>query len=84
MTLRQSDVKRLIAYSSVAHMGFATYALFSSSPVLGLNGFLIILISHGLVSPGLFIVAGILYDRFNSRIIKYYKGLAVVMPLLSI
>ena len=84
LTLRQSDVKRLIAYSSVAHMGFATYALFSSSPVLGLNGFLIILISHGLVSPGLFIVAGILYDRFNSRIIKYYKGLAVVMPLLSI
>lgn len=84
-TLRQSDMKRLIAYSSVAHMGFATYSLFNPSNVeIGLVGCIIILIAHGFASPGLFCIVGIAYERYHTRIIKYYSGLGVIMPLLGV
>jgi len=83
-TLRQSDMKRLIAYSSVAHMGFATYALFSEVSELGISSCFMIFIAHGLVSPALFIIVGIIYDRFGSRIIKYYKGISLIMPALNV
>ena len=84
-TLRQSDMKRLIAYSSVAHMGFATYSLFNPSNVeIGLIGCIIILIAHGFASPGLFCIVGIAYERYHTRIIKYYSGLGVIMPLLGV
>ena len=84
-TLRQSDMKRLIAYSSVAHMGFATYSLFNPSNVeIGLIGCVIILIAHGFASPGLFCIVGIAYERYHTRIIKYYSGLGVIMPLLGV
>lgn len=84
-TLRQSDMKRLIAYSSVAHMGFATYSLFNPSNVeIGLIGCVIILIAHGFASPGLFCIVGIAYERYHTRIIRYYSGLGVIMPLLGV
>lgn len=82
-TLRQSDMKRLIAYSSVAHMGFATFALFSVESEIGIISSLLILIAHGFVSPALFIIVGLLYERFGTRVIKYYKGVGVSMPLLD-
>lgn len=86
-TVRQSDMKRLIAYSSVAHMGFATYVLFNIESqfgvTVGITSCILILVAHGLVSPALFIVCGILYEKFGTRIIKYYGGLHYNMPILS-
>ena len=82
LTMRQIDIKRLIAYSSVAHMGFCSLAIFS----LNLYGWLasiILMLSHGFVSSGLFMSATILYDRFHSRIIRYYKGILISMPIFS-
>lgn len=83
-TLRQSDMKRLIAYSSVAHMGFATFSLFNIESEIGIIGCVLILIAHGIVSPALFIIVGILYDRYGTRIIKYYKGVSCIMPILTV
>lgn len=83
-TCRQSDMKRLIAYSSVSHMGFVTLALFITPTLIGLEGSILIMLAHGLISPALFIIAGILYNRFGTRTIKYFKGLNTIMPLLSI
>lgn len=83
-TLRQSDMKRLIAYSSVAHMGFATFALFNVESEIGVLSALLIFIAHGFVSPALFIIVGLLYERYGTRIIKYYKGIGVNMPLMDI
>jgi len=82
-TLRQIDLKKIIAYSSVAHMGFVTIGIFSLN-IQGVEGSIILMISHGLVSSALFICVGILYDRYKSRIIKYYSGLSQVMPLFTI
>jgi proton-translocating NADH-quinone oxidoreductase chain M len=82
-TLRQIDLKKIIAYSSVAHMGFVTVGLFSMN-IQGLEGSLIIMLSHGFVSSGMFLCIGILYERYNTRLIKYYAGLAQTMPLFSI
>ena len=82
-TLRQSDMKRLIAYSSVAHMGFATFALFSIESEVGILSAILIFIAHGFVSPALFIVVGLLYERYGTRIIRYYKGVGVIMPVMN-
>lgn len=79
-TLRQVDLKKIIAYSSVAHMGFVTIGLFSLN-TQGLEGSIILMLSHGLISSALFLCVGILYDRYKTRIIKYYSGLVQVMPL---
>ena len=81
-TCRQSDIKRLIAYSSVSHMGFVVISIFNYS-IEGLISSIIIMIAHGLSSSGLFIGSSILYWRFHSRIIKYNKGLAYSMPIFS-
>ena len=81
-TCRQNDMKRLIAYSSVAHMGFVSLAIFTHS-FEGLCASILMMLAHGLSSSGLFMSAGVLYARFHSRIIKYFKGLTVVMPILS-
>ena len=83
ITCRQVDIKRLIAYSSVSHMGLVTLSLFVHS-LEGLIASIIIMISHGLVSSGLFISSVMLYDRFHTRSMKYYKGLTITMPLLSV
>nr|YP_010890011.1 NADH dehydrogenase subunit 4 [Stephalia dilata]WJJ69998.1 NADH dehydrogenase subunit 4 [Stephalia dilata] len=82
-TCRQSDMKRLIAYSSVSHMGLVTLAIFTHS-VEGLFASITMMIAHGLISSGLFMSSGVLYNRHHSRIIKYFKGLTTVMPMLSI
>lgn len=84
ITFRQSDMKRLIAYSSVAHMGFASYALFNPSCIeLSLASTICILVAHGLSSPGLFTIVGLLYDRYHTRIIKYYGGCKTIHPFIS-
>lgn len=82
-TLRQIDLKKIIAYSSVSHMGFVTIGIFSFNPQ-GLEGSILLMLSHGLVSSALFLCVGVLYDRFKTRIIKYYSGLVQVMPLFTI
>ena len=82
-TCRQIDLKRLIAYSSISHMGLITLGIFSNS-IEGTIGALLMMIAHGLSSSGMFIVSSIIYSRFHSRIIKYFKGLTVTMPILSV
>nr|YP_011017744.1 NADH dehydrogenase subunit 4 [Heterosiphonia pulchra]WQF69567.1 NADH dehydrogenase subunit 4 [Heterosiphonia pulchra] len=82
-TLRQIDLKKIIAYSSIAHMGFVTLGIFSLN-IQGLEGSLILMLSHGLVSSALFLCVGILYDRYKTRILKYYSGLVIIMPIFVI
>ena len=82
ITCRQTDIKRLIAYSSVAHMGLVTLSLFTHS-IEGLTASIIMMIAHGLVSSGLFMSSAILYVRHHSRIIRYYKGIVMIMPIFS-
>jgi len=80
-TLRQIDSKQLVAMSSVAHMGVVILAIFSNN-IQGIEGGILLGISHGFVSPALFIcVGGIIYSRFHTRIIIYFKGLVNRMPL---
>ena len=81
-TIRQVDLKKIIAYSSVAHMGVVTLGLFTLN-TLGLQGSLILMLSHGFVSPGLFLCVGVLYDRYKTRLVKYYGGSVRSMPLFS-
>tara|TARA_B100000686_G_C16426350_1_gene779798 strand:- start:135 stop:755 length:621 start_codon:yes stop_codon:yes gene_type:complete len=75
----QDDMKKLIAYSSVAHMGFVTIGIFSITKQ-GLEGSIVQMISHGLISAALFLCVGVVYDRFQSRMISSYGGLVNVMP----
>jgi NADH-quinone oxidoreductase subunit M len=78
----QEDMKKLIAYSSVAHMGFVTIGIFSLTKQ-GLEGSIIQMISHGLISSALFLSVGVVYDRYHSRMISSYGGLANIMPKYS-
>ena len=82
-TCRQADLKRLIAYSSISHMGLITLGIFSNS-IEGIIEALLMMIAHGLSSSGMFIISSVIYSRFHSRIIKYFKGLTITFPLLSI
>nr|YP_009511958.1 NADH dehydrogenase subunit 4 [Melanthalia intermedia]AXI97885.1 NADH dehydrogenase subunit 4 [Melanthalia intermedia] len=82
-TLRQIDLKKIIAYSSVAHMGFVTIGLFSFN-LQGIEGSILLMLSHGLVSSALFLCIGILYDRYKTRVLKYYGGLMQVMPIFGL
>jgi len=79
VALMQDDMKKLIAYSSVAHMGFVTIGIFSLTKQ-GLEGSIIQMISHGLISAALFLCVGVVYDRFQSRMISSYGGLVNIMP----
>jgi NADH-quinone oxidoreductase subunit M len=79
VALMQSDMKKLIAYSSVAHMGIVTIGLFTPN-ALGIEGAIVTMLSHGFVSAALFMVVGVVYDRVHSREIDSYGGLAEVMP----
>ena len=79
-TLRQIDLKKIIAYSSVAHMAYVTLGIFSFD-LPAVQGSILLMLSHGLVSSALFMCVGIIYDRHKTRIIKYYSGLIQVMPL---
>ena len=82
-TLRQVDLKKIIAYSSVAHMNFVTMGIFSLN-LQGVVGSIMLMISHGLVSPPLFLLVGVLYDRHKTRLIRYYSGSSRTMPLFSL
>ncbi|MGO9682154.1 MAG: NADH-quinone oxidoreductase subunit M [Beijerinckiaceae bacterium] len=82
VALAQEDMKKLIAYSSVAHMGFVTMGLFSMT-VQGVQGAIFQMISHGLVSAALFLCVGVVYDRLHTREIAAYGGLAARMPLYA-
>ena len=79
VALMQDDMKKLIAYSSVAHMGFVTIGIFSLTKQ-GLEGSIVQMISHGFISAALFLCVGVLYDRFQSRMISSYGGLVHIMP----
>lgn len=83
-TIVQEDTKRLIAYSSVAHMGVVVLGLFSNT-LHGIEGAILLSLAHGWVSPALFIcVGGIVYERTGTRIIYYIRGLANMMPIFTI
>ena len=79
VALMQDDMKKLIAYSSVAHMGFVTAGLFSFN-VQGIEGAIFQMISHGLVSGALFLCVGVVYDRMHTKEIAFYNGLTKKMP----
>jgi NADH-ubiquinone oxidoreductase chain 4 len=83
-TLRQSDFKALVAYSSVGHMGIVVLGLFSNT-IIGIEGAILLSVAHGLVSPAMFMLVGaVLYDRYHTRVIRYYRGLTVFMPVFAI
>ncbi len=83
VALMQEDMKKLIAYSSVAHMGFVTLGIFTFTQQ-GLEGSIFQMISHGLVSAALFLSVGVIYERMHTRLIDNYGGLVSVMPKYSI
>jgi NADH-quinone oxidoreductase subunit M len=83
VALMQEDMKKLIAYSSVAHMGFVTMGLFSMNPQ-GVQGAMFQMVSHGLVSGALFLCVGVIYDRMHTREIAAYGGLVNRMPLYAV
>jgi NADH-quinone oxidoreductase subunit M len=83
VAMMQEDIKKLIAYSSVAHMGFVTMGLFTLN-AQGVQGAVFQMVSHGLVSGALFLCVGVVYDRMHTRMIAAYGGLANRMPLYAL
>jgi NADH-quinone oxidoreductase subunit M len=83
VALAQTDMKKLIAYSSVAHMGFVTIGIFTFN-MQGVEGALIQMLSHGFISAALFLIVGVLYDRKHSRLIASYGGLVHRMPVYAL
>jgi NADH-quinone oxidoreductase subunit M len=90
VALMQKDMKKLIAYSSIAHMGFVTLGFFvlwfisvGNGAALGVTGGMVQMVSHGLVSGALFLCVGVLYDRVHSREIESYGGVANTMPIFA-
>ena len=79
VAFRQTDIKKLIAYSSVAHMGFVTMGIFAGNDT-GVQGAVFQMISHGLISSALFLCVGVVYDRMHTREIAFYGGLTSRMP----
>ena len=83
VALMQEDMKKLIAYSSVAHMGFVTLGIFTFTKQ-GIEGSIFQMLSHGLVSAALFLCVGVLYDRVHSRLISSYGGIVNILPKYSL
>jgi proton-translocating NADH-quinone oxidoreductase chain M len=81
-TLRQIDLKKIVAYSSIAHMSMVTLAIFSQSEFSAYSSSFL-MIAHGLISPALFLIVGILYDRAHTKFILYFSGLGASMPIGS-
>jgi len=77
--IRQVDIKRVIAYSSVAHMNVVVLGIFSFN-FIGIQGSIFLMCAHGITSGALFFLVGSLYDRCHTRLLKYYSGLVLVMP----
>jgi len=82
-TCRQTDIKRLIAYSSISHMGLVTLSIFCHSKE-GVVASIVMMIAHGLVSSGLFMTSAVLYVRHHSRAIRYFRGIVTTMPIFSL
>lgn len=82
VALMQEDMKKLIAYSSVAHMGFVTLGIFTVT-IQGIEGAIYQMLSHGIVSGALFLIVGVIYDRMHTRDIDAYGGLVHRMPLYA-
>jgi len=82
VAFRQTDMKKLIAYSSVAHMGFVTLGIFSFNEV-GVQGAVYQMVSHGVISAALFLIVGVVYDRMHTREISRYGGVVNVMPVYA-
>jgi len=83
VALMQEDMKKLIAYSSVAHMGFVTLGIFTFTKQ-GIEGSIFQMLSHGLISAALFLCVGVVYDRVHSRLINSYGGLVNILPKYSL
>jgi len=83
VALIQEDMKKLIAYSSVAHMGFVTMGIFTMTPQ-GIEGSIFQMISHGIISAALFLCVGVVYDRMHTREINKYGGIVSVMPRYAV
>jgi NADH-quinone oxidoreductase subunit M len=82
VAFRQTDIKKLIAYSSVAHMGFVTMGIFAGT-MQGLQGAMFQMLSHGVISGALFLCVGVVYDRMHTREIAFYGGLVNRMPVYA-
>src|SRR3954471_24497008 len=82
VSLMQKDMKKLVAYSSVSHLGFCTLGIFALSP-LGLSGSVLQQINHGISTGALFLIVGILYERRHTREISEYGGISNVMPVYA-
>jgi proton-translocating NADH-quinone oxidoreductase chain M len=78
--IRQTDFKRIIAYTSIAHMNLVILGIFSFNNI-GIDGAILQSLSHGFVASALFLVIGVVYDRYRTRLVQYYGGLASVMPI---
>jgi NADH-quinone oxidoreductase subunit M len=83
VALAQEDMKKLIAYSSVAHMGYVTIGMFTLT-TQGVEGSIFQMLSHGIVSAALFLCVGVLYDRLHTREIDRYGGLVAIMPVYAV
>jgi NADH-quinone oxidoreductase subunit M len=79
---RQDDIKRLVAYTSVAHMGFVMLGLFAATPT-SVSGALLQMVNHGISTGALFVLVGVLYDRRHTRMVQEFGGLAKVMPVYA-
>ena len=82
VALMQDDMKKLVAYSSIAHMGFVTLGIFTFNKQ-GIEGSILQMLSHGLISAALFLCVGVLYDRIHSRQINSYGGIVNILPKYS-
>ena len=80
--IRQIDIKRIIAYSSIAHMNLSMIGLFTNE-IEGIMGGVYMMLSHGIVSGSLFGLVGMIYERYKTRVLKYYRGLTIMMPILG-
>jgi NADH:ubiquinone oxidoreductase subunit 4 (subunit M) len=83
VALSQIDIKKIIAYSSVAHMNFSLFGMFSYS-IIGIAGMFFLMLGHAITSGALFLGIGVLYDRYKTRLIFYYGSLVIFMPVFSI
>lgn len=81
--IRQTDLKKIIAYASVAHMNLVIIGLFTMN-IYGIEGSILQMIGHGVISSALFLGIGVLYDRHHTRLLKYFSGISFTMPVFSI
>ena len=83
LALVQTDIKKIIAYSSISHLGFVMLRLISLN-IIGIQGAVIQMVSHGLVAGGLFLIVGMMYERCHTRDLAAYGGIAKLMPVYAV